>query len=209
MYIVDRNNDYYDYFSNIYGVDKGIVFDRRGSERINDAFLAQGIEPGRQKSRWWGSTAGHILLEIGTVQYLIEITDVKVKINMAGIEEFKSCKMRLIRTFSDNVNRFGSPLSVRRISVRYYWGKSKESILKKESFEEIFGKEPGGWSLESPILAGTQLTALIDPESVWRELMNYISSLNNDLDVSIPMTDVQKAEIHGFDKRTSFRHPVK
>ena len=39
MLIIDRNKDFYDHFSHIYGVDNKVVFDRRGSTRINDERL--------------------------------------------------------------------------------------------------------------------------------------------------------------------------
>lgn len=36
MLIIDKNNDFYDHISYIYGVDKKVVFDRRGSSLITD-----------------------------------------------------------------------------------------------------------------------------------------------------------------------------
>ena len=209
MYIVDRNTDFYDYLSKIYGIDKGIIFDRRGSERIDDEFLSSGIDSVNSVNYHyssWRSTSkeGWFVLEIGTIQYLIKIFDVENKKD----ESFKSCKMKVLRVFKDNINRYGFSISIIRIKIPWIWGRDKEEFIKNGKFEEL-AKPDSFYTIKNPILAGTQLTSLINPEEIWKELANYISSLNNDKDISIPMTDVEKAINHGFDKRTSFRHPVK
>jgi arginine/lysine/ornithine decarboxylase len=56
----------------------------------------------------------------------------------------------------------------------------------------------------NPVIKQTSLTSLLAPEEIWKELQNYISSLNNDEDVN-HMTNVEKIENYGFDKKISFR----
>jgi hypothetical protein len=58
-------------------------------------------------------------------------------------------------------------------------------------------------------LKNTIITRIIDPFVIWKELSNYISSKNNDKDIDIKMTDEERAINHGFDKKYSFRHPIK
>ena len=48
MYILDKNTDYYDYFSHIYGEDKSITFDRRGSAIIKDEMLVDLLDVERR-----------------------------------------------------------------------------------------------------------------------------------------------------------------
>jgi len=210
MYIVDRNTDFYDYLSKIYGIDKGIIFDRRGSERIDDEFLSSGIDSVNSVNYHyssWRSTSkeGWFVLEIGTIQYLIKIFDVENKKD----ESFKSCKMKVLRVFNNNINQYGFPISIKKIRIPWIWGRKEEEFIKNGKFKELVKIDYTYKTIINPILAKTQLTKLIDPEEIWKSLANYISSLNNDKDISIPMTDVEKAINHGFDKRTSFRHPVK
>ena len=50
---------------------------------------------------------------------------------------------------------------------------------------------------------------MLDPKETWIELQTYFSSLGNDKDIDLHLTDVEKAVNHGFDKKTSFRNPIK
>jgi len=77
MYIIDKNQDYYDYFSHIYGIDKTVTFDRRGSTILNDeSFLISPLG-----SRGWPCNGrkhySYVVLEVGYVQYLFLIHDIK------------------------------------------------------------------------------------------------------------------------------------
>lgn len=209
MYIIDRNRDYYDYLSHIYGVDKKVVFDRRGSTAITDGDIVNdlhdlrhyGILPIRKKSNY-------LILEVGYVQYLIEISEIKMRSTAFG-SEYESCKMSLIHTYRENKHHFDEPLSLHEVSLGYKWNRKGKRLYAidegyTEAIDEVFRNKFG-----TPLLASTHLTKLIDAEDIWRELQTYISSLNNDIDVDLNMTDVEKAEIHGFDKKTSFRNPIK
>lgn len=215
MYIVDRNRDFYDYVSNIYGVDKGIVFDRRESQRITDHDLKNTMDfpnpnlvSANRFFRHFDENR-YIILETGAVQYLIKIFDVKFTKDKVGNFNLKSYSCKVVREFYENKNRFGFPISLKRARLHYQWAKNTEQAIQSDTFEELFlpGREED--LIKLPILAGTSLTSILDPDKIWKDIMNYISSLKNDVDVSIPMTDVEKAEVHGFDKKSSFRHPIK
>jgi len=82
-----------------------------------------------------------------------------------------------------------------------------DSYIQQNSFEEAVVIKDN--EVKNPILRETKLTSLLDPQEIWVNLDNYLSSLNNDKDVSIPMTEEEKAEVHGFDRKTSFRNPIK
>ena len=217
MYIIDRNTDFYDYLSNVYGVDKGIVFDRRGSVRLTDDWLSSFFS--MVSVKYVEKDDQYFILEVGTVQYLIRAYDPKwIK---ASFDKVSSFKIEIVRVFHNNKHRYGPPISIRnvRLSHVHWWFsiKSKndtwDHYVQTESYEELFiaphHRHTSPTKVDLPILAGTKLTSILNPDELWKELMNYISSQGNDKDVSIPMTDVEKVEQHGFDKKTSFRHPVK
>lgn len=197
MYILDKNKDYYDHFSKIYGEDKSITFDRRGSVFITDELLINKYEAtGRGKNEQF------ILLETGTVQYLIRIydivliTDYKTK----TYDKYISSKMEVVQVFKDK-NKFGCSVSIQMVRNSWFsFFNAKNENRDYSNYEVQKSKE-----IKLPILANTQITKLIPPEEIWKELSNYISSLKNDKD-SVYVPDTQKIVNHGFDKRESFRN---
>ena len=217
MYIIDKNKDYYDHYSYIYGVDKTVVFNRKDSIVLNDAILVDMSYLYNLRANY-KEAVGFLLLEIGTMQYLIKVDKIVLKkirefINTGYV--FISCRMQIIREFKDNKHYYKTPISIRGVEINdnrswYQRRKSENLIYKNEGLtcKDVINRiirEP----IELPILADTQITSLLDGDIVWKELQNYVSSLNNDIDVSLPTTDVNKAINHGFDKKTSFRHPIK
>ena len=58
---------------------------------------------------------------------------------------------------------------------------------------------------ENPILRDTYITKVIPPETVWKYVYEYLSSLR-DKPIVDTRTDLEHLESHGFDKKKSFRH---
>lgn len=200
MYILDKNKDYYDYFSNIYGSDKNITFDRRGSIIITDETVVRIYNYDKHEGQFF-------ILEIGNVQYLIRLYDLVLKKAdrlYSTIEVFDSVKMEIKNIFRNNKNIFGFPISIRSVNIpnRSYHYNKKTGEFKTDYTEYCVTDTT---IINLPILANTQLTRLIDPEEIWKELSNYISSLKNDKD-SVFVPDIQKVVNHGFDKKESFRN---
>lgn len=206
MYIIDKNKDFYDYFSHIYGEDKAITYDRRGSSIIVDETI---VDLSTRWSRGWYSDPTFVILEIGYAQYLIELSDFVFEPTPFAMKGFVSCKLELVRKFNDQKHYYQKPMSIHGVSIKRLWNtKTKRMWIASESYSEIISEIPDR-AIENPILSKTGLTSILDPEEIWIELQAYISSLGNDKDISIEMTDIERAEIHGFDKKTSFRHPIK
>ena len=206
MYIIDRHKDFYDHYSHIYGVDKSIVFDRRGSVIIDDFMIVTLSFDGWPLLK---DDVFHILLEAGYAQYLIKLHDFILQKNSANCTVVTSCSMTLARVFEDFKHYYSSPISIRGVRVDYKWNwKKPRTYIYEGSYKEVV-KPYENRVIDLPILKNTKLTSILDGQKIWIALQTYLSSLGNDRDVSIPMTDVEKAEIHGFDKKTSFRHPVK
>lgn len=200
MYIIDKNKDFYDYFSHIYGEDKSITFDRRGSVICNDVMFTE--LPWRWSPFRFKDTA-FVLLEIGNVQRLIKLYDFIIK-----KDEIISCSMEVVRIFKDNKHYFKGPISIRGVDIHGIWSWKKGYVDNfNGSYKEVINETYK--SIKLPILAETQLTSMLDAKEIWIDLQTYFSSLGNDKDIELKMTDVEKAVNHGFDKKTSFRHPIK
>ena len=61
---------------------------------------------------------------------------------------------------------------------------------------------------EKPLLRDTGIPALIPPFEIYKNLEMYLSSLKTEKTVDIATND-EKIINHGFDMKSSFRHPVK
>ena len=209
MYIIDKNKDYYDYHSHVYGVDTQIVLDRRGSIILTDKSLLDLISFERYGIISY-TNPYMVLLEIGYIQYLLKISDIKKN---AITDEVESCRISLAYTYKNNMHYFKAPISIRQVLLKYYYRYKYTSKEKKgykisgnfkEDIKKIFDRH-----IDYPILAKTQITSLISSRTIWEELQNYISSLNNDRHIETVLSDKEKAVIHGFDNKYSFRNPIK
>jgi hypothetical protein len=116
MYIIDKNKDYYDHYSHLYGVDKNIVFDRRGSVLINNDNLV--LQP---ENRFFRDETQYILLETGMVQYLIKIDDIKYrKAPHKTLKDsfnlvFDFAKFEIVKKFENYKNIFGKAISIHSV----------------------------------------------------------------------------------------------
>lgn len=209
MRIIDKNKDFYDYFSYIYGIDNLVTFDRRGSTVITDEMLYNSYEDRRATN--YGNSTFHIL-EVGYTQYLLRLDNIYTK-KVAGFQfnqiDLSSATLSIDMVFTGQKHFSKVPLSLYYVDT-YYWNfwhtpRDKREKCRSLNIEELIKEE---YEIKLPILAQTMFTKVLDGDILWKELSTYISSLNNDKDVSIDMTEKQKAETHGFDK-FSFRHPVK
>lgn len=208
MIIIDRNTDYYDYVSNLYGKDPKIVFDRRGSILLtaNIDLYTNPIKNFYKRYLYTNKPERfYSLLEIGTKQYLIQGYNIK---RDRTTELPTRCDLRLLRTYNNQKNYYHYPLSIQQVRVAYRFGVSEETTIENMSFEEAIQTFEDRL-IPLPILRETDITKIIEPTEIWSELQNYISSLNNERDTNLPMTQEERAELHGFDRKTSFRHPVK
>ena len=125
MYIIDKNKDFYDYLSHIYGVDKVITFDRRGSVIIDDEIIANYSQKHCPSFR--EKDENFVILEVGMIQYLIKVFNFKTK-EIFNIAEFVSCSMEIVKIFNDNKHRFNTPISIRGVNLNYKirWLKRKK-----------------------------------------------------------------------------------
>lgn len=213
MLIIDKNTDYYDYISHVYGEDKRIVFDRRNSRLTTDNTLI-GLYDQRYLIR---SRYRDILfvIEIGRKQYLIRIMNPQFTSDEHPVDLAEPLEMQIEKEYSVS-NICGIPINITAAGDYRWWSLrwSKKGMKRKlvaPSFDEVKKAIQGApdWrKIELPILKSTSLTSLFTPEYIWMEIQNYISSLDNDKNTDTSISDKEKAETHGFNEQ-SFRHPVK
>lgn len=206
MYIIDKNKDYYDHYSHIYGVDKNIVFDRRGSVLINNDNLV--LQP---ENRFIGrDEIQYILLETGMVQYLIKIDDIKYrKAPHKTLKDsfnlvFDSAKFEIVKKFENYKNIFGKAISIHSVYNDWFSYLDYVCGTKSKKIDYLNYRVTDEISIDLPILANTFLTRIINAEDIWKDINTYISSLNNDKDIK-EASDIEKIVNHGFDKKESFR----
>ena len=208
MYIIDKNKDYYDYFKGIYGIDKTITYDRRGSAVLSEMSLMEHITP-FEMNRTEGTYT--FILEVGTVQYLF-----KAKILFRITDIYSSMarpyrgKFELIKVFKDHKHYFPKEISLVPVNTPHIWSWKRhegDTYSAVKSFSDLDVLEDK--RIDNPILKDTSIASLIPPMDIWIELTNFISSKYNDKTVTIVNSDVDKAVNHGFDKKTSFRNPIK
>lgn len=205
MYIIDSNKDYYDYLSHVYGLDKKIVFDRRGSIRLESKDLVD-----LRETRYYDGKTQYILLETGLVQYLLKLDNIVVAtdenmpknryIDLSAYQYVKSFAVEIVEKFEDHKNITGCPIAIR--SVHNSW--RSPFYIKKFRTEYKDYEITDRLALDLPILASTCITSLIPADEIWKNICNYISSLGNDKDVA-QASDIEKVVNHGFDKKESFR----
>ena len=209
--LTPRNNkDYYDYLTGIYGTDNKVIYDRRQFtvlSRLDSPFFSyvRTVKDAPKKeirtTEWVGrhckwvtkfiATEFHCMLEVGFKWYFFEIERYLDESNEVHID------WKIIKTTEvTKSQRLGkNPMTFFSAYANYcFWRTEKLDIrVKRED------------ALTNPILIGTPLTSLIPPQDIYKELCNYISSLN-DIEFTDTRTDIQKAEAAGFDRKTSFRN---
>jgi hypothetical protein len=207
MYLIDKNKDYYDYLSGIYGVDKCITYDRRGSIPLTKESFLKLISP--YYTKYNNDHGSFFVLEVGYFQYLFQ-GDIQYRpINpYMAMEPYKGV-FKLWQVFDEQKHYYEKEITIIPVTIK--WPGSPNSRKKRNyidtfSFSEL---RRSSEKISNPILINTPIPSLIDPFDIWSNVSNYISSKYNDKTIDIYNTDTEKIINHGFDKKISFRHPIK
>ena len=212
VYILDKNKDFYDYMGSIYGVDKGVTYDRRGSVVMTDFSLLKHVVDDHVHAYWKEKKTDFFVVEVGDVQHLFGITDVKYgkSISPSLRGDPISGDIRLIKSFKEHHHYFEKEITL--VPVRHerpygWWRQRGKTEFRPEVWSELVPIMDH--AIPNPILRDTTLAGLLDAKEMWIDLSNYISSKYNDKTIEIVNSDVDKIINHGFDKKTSFRNPIK
>ena len=211
--VIDKNKDYYDHCQFEFGpVDKTVTYDRRGSKILSeDEFFKYCIDRRIVNQNFY--THRYILLEVGCVQYILGFDNIKVNWIDRATDNYTISSDTFIRySFNEGVHLCKAPVTLAHAVKKWkYDGKKYMSFLRSiqsplDIQAVICNSE---YAFENPILKNTQIPSIIPARDFYNALDNYFRSLYNDKTVEILNSDVDKAINHGFDKKISFRHPVK
>jgi len=213
MYILSKFKDYYDYLSGIYGEDPLIVLDRREftmptfrNNPISKAYPDGDFEEGRLDLYIGGFLIeayfkgdkiyyGKDLKQFDAVQKHSgwyyrwshdEKDKDKVHIDIKGTRYRESYNLKIIKDLTKMNDKYNCPILVRKNS------------------------EPDKFLYKYCILKDLNLNSFVSPEEVYKMISDWISYqrtiAENHVDT---MTNIQKIESKGFDKKTSFRPNMK
>ena len=215
MLIIDKNKDYYDYNSHVYGVDNKVVYDRRGSTVLTDkTILELSIGEYLYRRNFIGVEC-FFIIEIAETQYLFIIKNIDVvDKNISKVVAFPevSGNISLYHIFKEGRNIFGNNITFIPVSIAMNFFVNRGSCSSRynlNSFNEAIQRKKDNLKIINPIFRETCIPSMIDSFDVWKQLSNFISSKNNEKNVNVAMADVEKAVNHGFDKKTSFRNPIR
>ena len=219
MRILDKNKDFYDYLQDIYK-DDTFTFDRRDSYNLSKKELAShfvdyGISWYKIKPNM-----GFILLQVCNTFWLASI---ELEFEESGL--CKDYKINSVLTWKNyNAKRKLINLSVfnraRDFSFLQFNNNDSDINYWKEKFlhmeEPQFGMQLNKFFITQdmkriekhiPILKDTGLASFIEPLDIYLAFEEYFSKEKTESErtESIGLTDTEKVENHGFDKRTSFR----
>jgi hypothetical protein len=200
MKIICRVKDYYDFVPYELNDTSDLTYDRSNCVLLKED-LFDWLLPDYTRFRY-----NYFLVEIGFVQYVFHIESVT---EVIGKENALTGTFKLSKVFNENIHIFKEPITiVREIAKKFKIGGYYN--LREKDFRSIhdfdFNKIQENDIKSNPIFRETKFPSIINPKEIYINLLNYLSAQKNDLSYSTPMTDVEKAENHGFDKITSFRN---
>lgn len=154
----------------------------------------------RAKKSWDEIKEGmvfHFVLEVGYYHYYFEVEryiddddDTKVHLNYGLVE-----KKRIEK--GERLSDVPVCLCPCSFSRHFYKGSSFE-----------ISDDDRNMIIENPILCSTYIPKFIEPNEMWNNIYEYISSLN-DKEIVDTRTNEQHIDSHGFDRKISFRHRKK
>jgi hypothetical protein len=231
---MDKHKDFYDYLVGEYGIDNTIFFDRRGSKIVTQDTLIREIVgvggqslrnmfpdetkiPRRRRKVYSGyrNYKYYGVLEVGYYQYIFIIKNITreviEKVNYDrydttgnNVKIVYDSEIELFHTFDNHMHYFPSPINLYPVSLSYnrkYNIGNMKNLNYKNDFEHVEINDV----IQKPILYASRIPKIIDAQTVYFNIYNYISS-KKDFDIKDTRGDVAKAVDHGFDKITSFRN---
>ena len=153
-----------------------------------------------------------LLLEAGSVQYVLNLkkasymwvreADGKYEYTFRG-------DLSLVHRFDESVRLCQRPITLIPFKNKNDYNWRSMDISLRSALDIDVGKDTVKSALVNPILRDTPIPSIIPARDFYNALDNYFRSMYNDKTIEIKNSDIEKAINHGFDKKTSFRHPVK
>ena len=199
MKIIDNKKDFYDYIAGINGIDEYVTYDRRSSivaKKELDGYLKPFNSLKNEPSSNY-----FIYIQAGTdykkrflVSRELDGDNIKFTIEEYDLdEELKNQKKKSWMpwwTFDP------------------YYGVDKELVSLEAPLVLAYRATDWRWDkwnyVKNPILVGLPLVGFLSAQEIWDGIYNYLLKMKEPVIVD-SRTDEEKAESHGFDKKTSFR----
>lgn len=210
MRIIDKNKDFYDYLQGIY--PDFYTFDRRGSISIsrNDWCAHFSVD---DRSYDNGNKYCVLLLSIGYTRFLYKVNVVKSDSMYREVIDFNT---ELIHKWKDYDHL--SEFTLERLYVDFWklgWknnGRGNEEIIKcvlnKYYYSRVIEGAPYGNKKGIIILKESGIPSCTSAEEIYFAFVEYFTALqeNSEKTESKGLSNNEKIENHGFDKKSSFRN---
>lgn len=198
MRIIDKNKDYYDYLQ-CYTDD--IVYDRRNSHFITLDDL--------EKIWMFDIDERFLLLQVGYSNWLIKIIPTKYE-EKNGWTYIQDYSVELLEYWKDynHCNKLTFGVINKRCSFEYLFSKKFQRYEKLSDdvkhgnyeFKILYTEKH-----ENILFSKSKIPSIVKPFDLYNAFDEYFSHLKDDVNYD-NMTDKEKIESHGFDKKTSFRN---
>lgn len=199
MKIIDNKKDFYDYLAGINGIDEYVTYDRRNSvvaRKSLDGYLKPFNSLHNEPSRDY-----YVYLQAGEdykKRFLVrrEVTKDNIKFTVEEYDvdgELKSQKKKSWMPWW--------------VSDPYY-GVDKELVSSQAPLVLAYRETGSRWDswhyVKNPILVGLPLVGFLSAQDIWQAIYDYLLKMKEP-EIVDTRTDEEKAESHGFDRKTSFR----
>lgn len=222
MRIIDKNTDFYDFYQNIYR-DNSLVFDRRDSYVLTKDIICNDIRLDRiwsiEKKKWVNDNKSYMLLQVCNTFWLFKMNITKVNI----YDRPEDYTIELLANWR-NFNKERKLISLEVVRFKYFGYRvqvttdrmvdaiNRNDYEVKDHFNYYtFYRGHIDRDREEvrhiPILKASGLAPYIDAHEIYLAFEEYFSLEKTSSERRDPLgiTDVDKVESHGFDKKTSFR----
>lgn len=207
MRILDKHKDFYDYLQ---CYDDDVIFDRRGSYILTNQDICD---------LWCGYhedfSDKYLLLQVGYSYWMMIAKCESTAVSITNASECVDYSLELVDYWKD-YNHFDSlhfGAVDKHFSVEFLF--SKKWDWKSNLIDEI---KRGNYEYKKDftidtyhkindiklIFCKTKIPSIVKAEDLYNAFDEYFSHLKDDIKVD-NMSDIEKIESHGFNKKTSFR----
>ena len=204
MKIIDKNKDYYDYLQQY---DDTLVYDRRGSYPLTKFDVIDKLW-GKLWEREATFQDKYMLLQIGCSFYLILVKCTEKEM-YEGITKVKDYSLELEDKWKDygkyDSLHFGEVKC--DYSIEFLFSKNfnvKAKLVDDIKHGNYKHKYDFTESHKDLNFANIKIPSIISAEEMFYSFEDYFSHLKDDK-THDDMSDIEKIESHGFDKKYSFR----
>lgn len=217
MRILDKNTDYYDYLQNV-NIDDTFTFDRRSSFDLTKADICCQLKPYFRS--FLDTTPGShlLLLQVCNTFWLIVLqgknkqdniyTDYDILTVESWKDYTKERKLLCLQVISINTFNY---FSKKRSESLDQFVKDRCQRIRTNDYNVEYTFDCADVTKPKPQYPRLQklgIPAYIPAPDIYYSIEEYFSAEKtaSEKDSSEPITDVEKAINHGFDKKSSFRN---